>query len=311
MTVIDLSKLPSPGIIEALDFETIRERMIADLKNRLPEWNADLESDPAVKIIEVCAYRELLFRQRVNDAARSVMLAWATGSDLDNIGALFDVARHPGETDSKFRKRIQAGYHMLAAAGPSGAYVAHALAVDPAVTDVNVSSPAAGKVLVTILSHQIIDADLASEEETETGKALFPEIKAPSGKAVILARPDSPVITAVRKRLSSDDVRPLTDDVMTVSASARTFGIKAQIHIYPGPDVEVVSADMEKSLQAFLTNSREVGRDIAVSAIIAALSRPGVKSVKILEPASDIACQNTEIAVCTGFEKEIIRSSEI
>ncbi len=32
------------------------------------------------------AYREVIWRQRVNEAARAVMLAYATGADLDQIG---------------------------------------------------------------------------------------------------------------------------------------------------------------------------------------------------------------------------------
>ena len=39
------------------------------------------------------AYRELLIRQRVNDAARGVMLATASGTDLDNLAANFNVER--------------------------------------------------------------------------------------------------------------------------------------------------------------------------------------------------------------------------
>lgn len=48
--------------------------------------------------MEVCAYRELLLRQRINQAAKSNLLAFATGTDLDNLGALYDVERKEGET---------------------------------------------------------------------------------------------------------------------------------------------------------------------------------------------------------------------
>lgn len=92
-TAIDLSQLPAPTIVESLDFESILATMLADLQAREPTFTALVESDPAYKILEVCAYRELLIRQRVNDAARGVMLAYATGADLDQIGALFNVKR--------------------------------------------------------------------------------------------------------------------------------------------------------------------------------------------------------------------------
>ena len=92
-TTIDLSTLPPPSVVETLDFEAILAAMLADLQARDPAFTALVESDPAYKILEVCAYRELLIRQRVNDAARATMLAYATGADLEQIGALFGVTR--------------------------------------------------------------------------------------------------------------------------------------------------------------------------------------------------------------------------
>ena len=73
-TAIDLSTLPAPHVVEPIDYQTILSAMIADLQARDPAFTALVESDPAWKIIEVCAYREMLLRQRVNDAARAVIL---------------------------------------------------------------------------------------------------------------------------------------------------------------------------------------------------------------------------------------------
>lgn len=95
--MIDLSQLPAPRIVETLDYETIRRRMLEKLEQLLPGWTAaDLEADPAVKILEVAAWRELLLRQRVNEAAKAVMLAFAAGSDLDQLAAFPGVKRLPG-----------------------------------------------------------------------------------------------------------------------------------------------------------------------------------------------------------------------
>lgn len=95
--MIDLSKLPAPKIVEELNFEAILAAMRADLEGRLPGWTAAvLESDPANKILEVAAYRELLLRQRINEAARACMLAFASGSDLDHLSAFYAVSRLEG-----------------------------------------------------------------------------------------------------------------------------------------------------------------------------------------------------------------------
>src|SRR5574343_704490 len=101
--MINLELLPFPGIVEVLDFEEIRDAMLTDLQARDPAFSAILPSDPAYKVIEVCAYREVLIRQRVNDATQGVMLAYATGSDLDQIGANFEVLRlevDPGDPEA-------------------------------------------------------------------------------------------------------------------------------------------------------------------------------------------------------------------
>lgn len=104
---VDLSSLPAPQVVEPLDFETVLAALKADFEARHPDYTATLESDPAMKLLEVAAYREVIVRQRVNDAAKAVMLAFATGSDLDHLGALVPVARNAGETDASYRGRIQ------------------------------------------------------------------------------------------------------------------------------------------------------------------------------------------------------------
>ena len=85
-TAIDLSNIPAPEVVETLDFSAILAAMVADLQARDPAFTALVESDPAWKILEVAAYRELLLRQRINDASRAVMLAFATGADLEHLG---------------------------------------------------------------------------------------------------------------------------------------------------------------------------------------------------------------------------------
>ena len=92
-TAVDLSRLPAPQLIEAPDYESILSAMLARLQTLDPAFDALVESDPAMKILQVCAWFVLLERQRVNEAARGCMVAFAIGSDLDHLGALFGVAR--------------------------------------------------------------------------------------------------------------------------------------------------------------------------------------------------------------------------
>ncbi|EPM8673862.1 baseplate assembly protein, partial [Escherichia coli] len=86
MPIIDLNQLPAPDVVEELDFESILAERKATLISLYPEDQQEavartltMESEPLVKLLEENAYRELIWRQRVNEAARAVMLACAAG----------------------------------------------------------------------------------------------------------------------------------------------------------------------------------------------------------------------------------------
>ena len=84
-SVIDLSKLPTPKVIEELDYEVLFQEYLSDFTARDEEYDGLLESDPAIIILEVMAYREMLVRKRINESAKATLLAFAKGSDLDHI----------------------------------------------------------------------------------------------------------------------------------------------------------------------------------------------------------------------------------
>jgi len=83
-TAVDLSTLPAPDVIEELSHAAAVQAIRDDVVARFPEIAPviDLPSEPARKLIEAFAYRETLLRARINDAARAVFLASATGADL-------------------------------------------------------------------------------------------------------------------------------------------------------------------------------------------------------------------------------------
>ncbi|WP_111406358.1 baseplate assembly protein, partial [Meridianimarinicoccus zhengii] len=237
-TQIDLAALTPPDVVETLDFEAILAEMKADLLVRAPELadTLDLESEPAVKLLEVAAYREIMVRQRVNDGARAVMLATATGADLDQLAALYGVARRvitPADTsvvpptpavledDTIFRARVQQAPEGWAAAGPVGAYRFHALSASGDVKDVSVTSPDPGVVRVAVLSR--------------TG----------SGAA------DAGLIDTVALALNAEDIRPLCDTVNVQSAAIQTYAITATLTFHPGPDTAVVLAEAQAAAEAW------------------------------------------------------------
>ncbi|WP_342249652.1 hypothetical protein [Sphingomonas sp. OTU376] len=79
-TAVDLLRLPVPSVIEELSYEQILAGWLVDFEGLFgpedPEvFDALVESDPAMRVLQVAAYREFLMRGRVNDAAKAVMPA--------------------------------------------------------------------------------------------------------------------------------------------------------------------------------------------------------------------------------------------
>ena len=280
---IDLSRLPPPDVVEALDYEAIRAEMLVDMEARVPEY-VESETDPAYKILEVCAYRALLLMQRVNDAARAVMLPYALGADLDNLVALLGVERQlvdPGdpaavppvapsyETDERLRLRAQLALSAVSTAGPVSSYRFHALSADARVLNVAVSSPAAGSVTVTVLSRE--------------GNGTAP----------------ADLLAAVRAALNEERVRPLGDVLTVQSAMIVEYQVTAELTIGSGPDAATVLAAAQDEVRAYVGTARRIGIAVPLSGLYAALHRPGVTAVALTAPAADVAVGAAEASYCT------------
>lgn len=61
VTAVDLSLIPAPTVVEALDFETIVADMVVTMQALMPDY-VPRDSDPATKLLQLFAYRELLLR---------------------------------------------------------------------------------------------------------------------------------------------------------------------------------------------------------------------------------------------------------
>jgi phage-related baseplate assembly protein len=291
-TPIDLSQLPFPGVVETLDYETIYARRKARLLSLVPadqvaDYTAALEmdSEPMAMLLQENSYEEITWRQRVNDAARANFLAFAMDGDLDNLVALLGVQRlvvTPADPDNNvaevkegntdLRKRAQLAPLGFSVAGPADAYKSHAMGADGAVLDIAVKSPEDGRVLVTVLSR---------EGDGTASQALLDKVAA---------------------TLSAATVRPLTDHVLLQSAGIVPFAIRATLFMLPGPDRSLVVAEALRRVQAYAEECRQIGREVAVSGIMAALHITGVERVQLAEPLADIATTDVQAPYCTAIE---------
>ena len=292
MATIDLSQLPAPIIVEVLDYEDILAERKATLISLYPEEQREavartlaLESEPIVKLLQENAYREVILRQRVNDAAKAVMLAYSTGEDLDQLGANFNTPRlviapadestippTPAimEADEDYRLRLQDAFEGMSTAGSAGSYRYHARSADGRVADVTAISPSPANVTVTVLSR---DGDGSASAE---------------------------LLQVVSAALNDEDVRPVADRVIVQSAKIAPYVIEAVLYLYPGPEVAPILTAAKQRLHNYVLTMRRLGRSIRRSGIIAALTVEGVERVEVAQPASDIVLDKTQAGYCTG-----------
>jgi len=256
-TLSDLASLPTPAVIETLSFETIFSELQTEFQSRYPDYSALLASDPAVKLLEVAAYREVLLRNRINAAAKASLLAFATGSDLDHLAAFYGVTRLMDETDEALRLRTRQRIIGFANAGGAAHYRYWALSASPEVADVEVDSPEPGRVRISVLA---------------------------KGEADTV--PDA-VLDAVRAVVLRDDIRVLTDTVEVVPAELIPVTVAARVWLYPDTPMAAFDAIGARFKEALAAQSG-LGWNLTPSWVIGELQRPGVHKVELLAPTIDI-----------------------
>ncbi|KXV35898.1 hypothetical protein AD940_01085 [Gluconobacter thailandicus] len=284
---IDLASLPAPQVIINISAEDELSALLADFSARYPDYSSVVESDPVRKLCEAFAYRLAVEKQARNDAFKAVMLAYAKGSDLDQIGANYNVSRlmvspaNPNaipptaavmEKDDDFRARIQLSFESYSTAGSTGGYAYFAKSASAKVLDVQIASPTPGDVVVYILS------------------------TAGDGTA------SSDLIETVSSAITSDDVRPLTDNVSVKSAEILPFSINAVLTLYPGPDAAVVIKAATEAAQAYADKVHRIGYTVATSGLYAALQQSGVEKVALVGWNGDITSAINQAPYCTGID---------
>lgn len=288
-TPIDLSRLPAPIFVEQKTYDQLYAERLADHIARCQAagiaFDATVKSDPAIKLIEDAAYRELLLRQAFQDGCAQLLVAFAKGPILDHLGALVGVERlivtpaDPDtgadavlELDDDFRKRIVLAPESFSVAGPELAYVFWAKSASADVADASFTSPTPGQAVITILS---VDGDGTAPAD---------------------------LLDAVRAVVGADGIRPQTDEVIVQSADIVDFTIAARVYTYAGPDYAIVLAAGRTKLDAYLATSRQLGRSITLSGIEAALTVEGVQRVELDAPVAHVTCDLTQAANCTDIQ---------
>ena len=279
-TPIALSKLPDPTIIDALDFEAMYDATTADFLTRwaarraadpsLPEITTlCLESDSMVVELEAYIGREAKLRQRVNEAARAQLLAFAEGNDLEHLAAFYDVYRMAGEGDDRLRQRIILEIQGRSSGGPPARYKAVAMAADIRVASVNIYRNGRSPVInVAIYS------------------------TAPDGVA------SADLIAKVQSALESDKVQLVNDTIVVASAVRNVVNLAADIWLLPdADDATVTRASTE--LRTAWAAEQALGRDLNVSWWTSKLMIAGVAKIVPTASVTDVEAPDSE-AIAIG-----------
>ncbi|QDQ87653.1 baseplate assembly protein [Alcaligenaceae bacterium SJ-26] len=295
-TSIDLSLLPAPDAVETVDYERILQQRKDRLISLTPDADRpdladtlELESEPLTVQLQESSYREMVLRQRINEAARASLLAFARDGQLDHIGARYYVYRlvvqeaDPSavppkarvmESDDAFLERIQMAYEGLSVAGPSGAYEFHARSADGRVLDAKAHTPAPADVEVAVLS---------AEDGDGTASADLQQV--------------------VNAALNDEEIRPLGDRVTIRSAQIINYAIRARLHMQTsGPGRDQAVANAKARMSEFAYRRRRLGQSVWLSKIDSLLHVEGVERVEIVEPAANLILSWFEAGRCVEVD---------
>jgi len=320
--VIRPELLQRPSVLESISSDQI----IADRMTRFQvRWAEEdppnaaqydvksLEFDPIKIITENAAYFELLIRDRVNQAARAVMLAYAFGSNLDAIASRYPggVPRQEGESDDNYRRRIWLSPNILGPHGTTESYAFYALSALGA----NVLRDAAafttrGTGVVTIpilvnkptlaLSEQQVMALVQKQMQTGLIDPLKISFETDPGDPPI---PTPDQVLQVYRYIIADTRKGLTDEIVIARPKVVTTRYDISLWTFPGYDTAGVLTNVVTGLMQLIEQQRWLGVDHTVLSIDGVLTAAGgVYNRTIRQPAGDVIVGLDSVVRVTGID---------
>lgn len=264
--MIDLDKLAQPDVVEELNIETIYQQLVNDFKILYPNYSAVLESDPVVKLLELYAYRESLIRARINNAAKSQLLAFATGADLDHLAAFYGVKRQDDELDKRLRMRTQFQIAAMAGNGTTERYRAKAMEAHSDVIDAAVTSPKNGEVLVAIWTDE--KSEFSQNEILQEVQAFF----------------------------DNDNTITLGVSLTVSLALPKVINVTAKVYRESSAPLNICEI-LQNNLGDAINNYAQLGRDISLAFLHSQLFiKNNISRIEIIEPTNDVILSANEFA---------------
>jgi len=181
------------------------------------------------------------------------------------------------ENDERFRERIRLSLERFTNAGSREAYIYHTKTVHQDIEDVSVFSPQPGVVKVVFLL-----------KEGEI--------------------PDPQMIDLVKRHLSDEKVRPLTDQVIVSAPQVVNYDINLTYYIHRKDSalVNLIQERVNKAVQDFINWTKtKIGRDVLPEELIKRVKEAGAYRVSLTAPtytqiAQDQVAQAQNVQVSYG-----------
>ncbi len=303
---IDVSRLPAPDAIEALDFETLYSafkvrflefwNQMRAINPALPIYDVqNLETDPAGIVGEAWSYLRLMDRQRVNDTFRSLLAAYAKGSNLEAIAAGRNIVRlvvapaTPSsaaimESDDALLRRYLLSFD-LPAAGSAGRYLFDAWTAWP----------------------QSADKSLGLWDARVNGRAVHGRrgdtdvvIAGPMGRL-----PTDAELAIIRAAVTHPDRAPEAVAISVMAAGRTEYAVSLSLEIVAArASAGIIKAEAEKRIIAAATSRILIGGEIPEALLSGAAFGDGVIRVRDLAPVV-IEPDPYKVPVMTSLDVQI------
>lgn len=313
------SRLGRMQVLETIDSETLirarmlkfKERWIAHDPPLGMEYDVDgLEFDPIVINQETNSFFETLLRDRVNQAARAVTLAYGAGSDLDAIGSRYP---NPAARQTLLSYARDASFiptQPLATGVPRLALVA-----EPRGTSVDFPADWESDDRYRRrlwLSGSAFNTAGAEDAYVFWALTSVPALRDVTATVVRPSRRDTPVvlvtllnstvdgkptpeqIVAVHSKLHQRDIRPATDVVQVRGPGVIPVDYDIELTLFPAADPITRKAAVVSALNDLIESNRYLGADHTIMAIEAACAQNEVQNCRIVSPVTSVKASATQ-----------------
>lgn len=259
--MVDISKLPEPKFIE-IDADKVTDEIVALYEQLSGKTLYPAQSDRLM--IDVIAYREMLIRSSINEAAKQNLLSFAKGVMLDYLGDFFGVERLDDESDEQLRTRIRLAPESYATTGSRQAYIYHALSTDASIIDAQATRGPDGNIYLYILT-----AD---------------------------AEPSDELLKAVYDNTSEEKKRPLSDCVNVRKAMAVDVQLVVKVHPLTQSIYSNVLKQAENTLDSYVQDmTTKLGQDVVPSQIIDRLSTEHIWQIQVISPNEPVILEAHQV----------------